>query len=216
MHRFTKQKIWEFVIVVTIILIVLYRLALVYDLVPVPYQPVSILASGYELIKKDLQEEAAQPGTLGDSAKWAVTHLDAMEKTMHERQAVYEQTQAAAAKCKENAIFRFFMNMGEEDSTVCSERDLILKNASKDITNSSNKNPTNATTNAPAATAAPGDNTVVTPQTVPPTMVPQTAPTPTYPIEQPVAPESVPPTVPERPVDREPVSVTSPTEVPAH
>jgi hypothetical protein len=133
--RYSKAQVWEFVIIVTIILVVVYRWAWLYDYVPDEYQPSTLMSNGYDEMKGFLVEEAANHTIPGNIAGSIVTSLDSAEKYVREINTKYRLEEATAERCKENTIFRFFMYMGEAANPNCSESNLKLKEATKEISN---------------------------------------------------------------------------------
>jgi hypothetical protein len=133
--RYSKAQVWEFVIIVTIILLVVYRWAWLYDYVPDQYQPSTLISAGYDRIKVFLVEEAAQKTVPGKIAGSMVNSLDSFEKYIRDINTKYRLEEATAKRCEENTVFRFFMHMGEDANPSCSESNLQLKAATQEINN---------------------------------------------------------------------------------
>lgn len=218
--RLTRQQSWEVIIVVLIVCIILYRMALAYDYIPEAYQPSTLISEGYESAKKELIAESSEDTMLGHTSKWTIQNLNAIEKYLHDRRIRYVRSVEAAERCKENMIFRYFMYMGEEDNTKCTESNMQLKAATQEIFNDPSKNP--------KPEAPPKESTPVAPEVVAP--MPIQAPTPAQsPVPMP-APTPVPaPTAAPIPMPaptnppnnsyvpgggRQPVSTAAPREVP--
>lgn len=133
--RYSKAQIWEFVIIVTIILLVVYRWAWLYDYVPDQYQPSTLISEGYDELKGFLVEEAAAHTVPGQVAGTIVNSLDSAEKYVRNISSKYRLEEATAKRCNENSVFRFFMYMGEEANPNCTESNLQLKAATQEISN---------------------------------------------------------------------------------
>lgn len=153
--RYSKAQVWEFVIIVTIILIVLYRWAWLYDYIPAQYQPSTLISNGYDNVKIFFVEEAADHTVLGNISGAIVTSLDNAEKYIREVHTKYRLEEATAAKCQENGIFRFFMNMGEPADPNCLESNLKLKSATDELHKEAQPAQSSTNNAAPAAAKSP-------------------------------------------------------------
>lgn len=131
--RHSSSQIWEVIIISTIVLVIVYRFALVYDFIPERFWPSTIFNKGYTSFKTLLKEEEKSPSALGQTAHYILEKLNSTEKYIREQREAYERADAAAQRCGENLLFRYFMFMGDEQNTSCSERDLKLKEALKEI-----------------------------------------------------------------------------------
>lgn len=152
--KLTRQQYWEVIIVVTILLIIAYRVALVYDYIPEEYHPSVLADDVYQNMKSELKGVAAdQSNAFSDSAQWSVERLDAIEVYLQERKLRYERAEEVSKRCNENMIFRFFMYMGDEDNPNCTEKNLVIENATKDINEQAKKPGPN-----PQANPAPAQN----------------------------------------------------------
>jgi hypothetical protein len=202
-RRYTKQQLWEIFIVVAIIVLVGYRLALVYDFVPDQYQPSTILDDVYDGIKQGLAAEAQQNNMVGHSAQWSLNELKEFEKYRRNKQRNYEMAEKIAARCKENMLFRFFMFMGDEDNQNCSEQNMQLEHATKDVMHDAKKPSSvqHQKSNAPSA-AAPD----FVPHSTPATKR-QAAPAPAATQDATPAPTPTPPPTP-TPTPTEPIATT--------
>lgn len=198
--RYSRGQIWEFIIVVSIILIVLYRFLLVYDFVPDAYQPSTIIYNIYDTFKYGLSVESSKNDILGHSAKWLLDEIKAIEKYMREQDERYKRTEEVAKRCQENLLFRYFMYLGDEDNPSCTESNLGLKHAVNEIYNRPD------TPETPATTSESNQSNT--------TQQPATAPNP-----QVTAPPSgtLPGSVSNigNPMGAQPVSVTEPQAAPA-
>lgn len=145
--RYSKAQVWEFVIIVTIILLVVYRWAWLYDYVPEQYQPSTLISQGYDEVKGFLVEEATAHTMVGQIAGSIVNSLDSAEKYVRDIASKYRLEESTAKRCNENSIFRFFMYMGEEANPNCTESNLKLKAATQEISNEAHPSqaPTKAT-----------------------------------------------------------------------
>jgi len=152
--RYSKAQVWEFLIIVTIILLVVYRWAWLYDYVPDQYQPSTLISKGYDGLKGYLVAEAAAHSAIGPVAGTIVNSLDSAEKYVRDIDSKYRLEEATAERCKENSIFRFFMYMGENANPSCTEGNLQLKAATQEISNEAH--PSQAP--APTKTATPPAN----------------------------------------------------------
>lgn len=196
MAKYSSGQYWEFGIITTIVLIVLYRLALVYDYIPDEYRPSALFGDIYRNTKQALIVEAQENSTLGKISKNIVAKLNAMEEDIRLEEERSAREAKIAAECDENPIFRFFMHLGEE-SEGCTQRNMKLKQATQEVFDSVNKN-ADPTKSAPAP---------VTPKA--PQYQPYAAP-----VVTPVQPTPAPtPVTPARPVDRQPVSSAQPESV---
>ena len=158
--RYSKAQIWEFVIIVSIILLVVYRWAWLYDYVPDQYLPSTIFSKGYDGVKSFLVDEAADHTVTGRIAGSVVSSLDSVEKYIRDIDTKYRLEEATSDRCKENSIFRFFMYMGDEANPNCAEGNLKLKAATQEISNEAHpsQDPAATKTTAPAPTPTPPAN----------------------------------------------------------
>lgn len=132
-QRFIRFRPLEITIVVFFIIVIIYRLALVYDFVPDSFQPGTVLQEVYADVKQDLLTLVAQDTVTGHAAKWTLNRMIAWEKYFHMKKIRYIRAKAAAERCQENMLFRYFMFMGEEDNSQCSERNMMLQEQTKQI-----------------------------------------------------------------------------------
>lgn len=146
MAKLSRQQYWEIGIISTIVLIIIYRVALVYGYIPPQYHPSVLLDDVYVATKVELKEVQNAHNVFSDAAAWSLQRLDSMEKYMKEKKKRMEQAEIIAKRCNENSLFRFFMYMGDEDNTSCSEKNMVVNNAVKDINADTKKPDTNATT----------------------------------------------------------------------
>lgn len=133
--RHLKAKIWEFVIVVVIILLVLYRFAWLYNYVPAEYLPNALLVDSYDKIKALLIEESTQNTIPGHLSGSILNILDSYEKSIRDMSSKYRLEQATAERCNESAVFRFFMYMGEDANPNCTENNLQVNKAGQGLNN---------------------------------------------------------------------------------
>ncbi len=136
--RYSKAQVWEFIIIVSIILLVVYRAAWLYDYVPDQYLPSTLIFNGYREVKGLLIEESLSPTVTGHIATSVVNTLNSYEKYIRDAGSKYRIEEATAERCQENAIFRYFMHMGEDASQKCTENNLQLKNAVENINSEAN------------------------------------------------------------------------------
>jgi hypothetical protein len=154
-----RSKIWETLIITGIILIVIYRLALVYDYVPEAYWPSTILSNSYKGFKVVLLDEESSPSALGQAAHYVLIQLKEAEDYVKKQQTDYEIAEKTAERCHENMLFRYFNFIGDEANTGCSEQNMKLNEAIKDIDNNSqtkNPNTPNPQQNSGSDTSSPG------------------------------------------------------------
>lgn len=154
-RRYSKAQVWEFVIIVTIILLVVYRWAWLYDYVPDQYQPSTLISKGYDGLKGYLVEEAAAHTVTGQAAGTIVNSLDSAEKYVRDLDSKYRLEEATSERCQENSIFRFFMYMGEDANPKCIDSNLQLKNAVQEINNEAN--PSKSSPTVPKTTTPPAN-----------------------------------------------------------
>lgn len=133
--RYSKAQVWEFIIIVAIILLVLYRWAWLYDYVPDRYLPSTLISSGYSGVKNFLIEESLSPTVPGHVAESVVATLDSYEKYIKDVDSKYRLEEATAERCQENVLFRYFMHIGEDASQKCTESNLQLQRAVEEINN---------------------------------------------------------------------------------
>lgn len=199
-RKYSIGQYVEVIVIVTIILIVLYRMALAYDFIPEKYQPSAIASELYVDFKKRLKVEAALKGSTSDLAQKTLDKLNAIEKYMHERSIAARKAEMLADRCQENSIFRFFMYMGDQDEASCTTANLRTQQAVQEL-----RQDAHGTTQAPAETVQSYSGTATPATTTPnptPTAIPQSAP-----YVAPSAPVVQPSTLPRR----EPVSTTAPS-----
>ncbi len=133
--RYSKAQVWEFLIIVTIILLVVYRWAWLYDYVPDQYMPSTLMAKAYDQTKGFLVEEASRNTIPGHIAGSLVNSLDGAEKFVRDVDSKYRLEESTSQRCNENGIFRFFMYMGEDSNQHCTEGNLKLKAETQKISN---------------------------------------------------------------------------------
>lgn len=158
--RHSRSQVWEAIIIATIVLVIVYRFALVYDFIPERFWPSTIFMKGYTNFKALLTEEEKSPSTLGQTAHYVLEKLNSTEQYLKEQREAYERADAAAQRCGENLIFRYFMFMGDEKNTGCAERDMKLKEALKEISGPTGQPTTPVQQPQNAAPAKPQPSTI--------------------------------------------------------
>lgn len=110
------------------LLVALYRLAVVFELIPPEWRPEGVILLEYHEAKIFLAKKASGTGMLASMSKGLLHSINGIEQQIKERKAAMDRSDEVAKRCNENQVFRFFMTVGQDqDPNKCVKQNMRVE-----------------------------------------------------------------------------------------
>lgn len=125
----TILTLGQILLVCMIIIFVLYRVALLFDLVPDDFSPSGVVHKEYISFKQQLAADAEADEFTSHGSLIVLKLLEEAEKYQADKKQRDEAEERLEVSCQENSIYRFFMFMGDDKENVnkCNPSNMPLK-----------------------------------------------------------------------------------------
>ena len=127
----------QLLLAVVIVVFVLYRVALLFDLIPEDFSPSGFVHNEYKSFKMSLAEDTGAPGVRGKIAKIMLKNIDRIEDYYTAKNNMTEEEKRIAAECDQNSLYRFFMflggDKGENSACIANEAKIEAENSKQPV-----------------------------------------------------------------------------------
>lgn len=127
----------QLLLAVVIVVFVLYRVALLFDVIPEDFSPSGFVHHEYKSFKMSLAEGTGEPGVRGKVAKIMLKNIERIEGYYTAENNMTEEERRIAAACDESALYRFFMflggDKGENSACIANEAQIEAENSKKSV-----------------------------------------------------------------------------------
>lgn len=121
MNRFSFGTIFAIIAGIILVGIVLYRAALVYDLLPEKYRPEGVAKEQYEEFKTVLLERSIKQDAMGKLSKISLDVIINVERYYINWKKKRDEKARRELECEDESAYKFFMGWGKDEERIKQE-----------------------------------------------------------------------------------------------